>query len=72
MDAKKGISTLPESDVIYFETNQQRLSRLAKQKFDCPCGGKYTKARRLQHQDTKKHVKWFSSRSKSNIPLTFK
>jgi hypothetical protein len=41
----------------YYKNNQSKL----KEKFDCPCGGKYTYAGKYQHNKTKKHLEFMET-----------
>jgi len=42
----------------YREANRERISEIRNEKFDCPCGGKYTKKHKSQHEKSKKHQDW--------------
>ena len=43
----------------YREKHKQKMN----EKFDCPCGGKYTKASKSIHQKTAKHLKYINTSS---------
>ena len=40
----------------YREENKDKLDKYYKEKFQCDCGGKYTRGHKVQHQKTKKHL----------------
>ena len=39
----------------YRERNREIISEKQKEKFDCDCGGRYTRVHKLRHQKSKKH-----------------
>ena len=56
----------------YYEANREQIAEYFKQyreanreqinqKFDCPCGGKYTKSNKSQHEKSKKHQAFLSN-----------
>lgn len=63
-----------ETSKQYYESNKEKLSKQAKQryeankailseKFNCDCGGKYTKTGISQHLKTHKHQQWLSTQN---------
>ena len=42
----------------YYELNKDRINADRNTKFDCPCGGKYSKRWPAGHMQTQKHLKW--------------
>jgi len=39
----------------YYEANREQINEKRYEKFDCPCGGKYTKTHKSRHEKSKKH-----------------
>ncbi len=55
---------------IWYENNKDRLKeyfknedriKKRKEKFECPCGGKYTKEHKSHHSKTKRHIDYINS-----------
>ena len=42
----------------YYYKNKEELKAKANEKFNCPCGGKYTYSSKKKHSKTKKHLKY--------------
>jgi len=42
----------------YREANNETISAKAREKFDCKCGGRYTRDTKRRHERTKKHQRW--------------
>ena len=45
---------IAEQQKQWYEANRERIN----QKFDCPCGGKYTKSHKSRHEKSKMHQDW--------------
>lgn len=45
----------------YYQVNKEQILTKNKEKFNCPCGGKYTHKYKSIHKKTKKHQKWVKS-----------
>jgi predicted GIY-YIG superfamily endonuclease len=54
----------------YLEDNKQSLRQKATLKINCDCGGKYTKAGKIQHLKTRRHKAYENSRHHANISIT--
>jgi hypothetical protein len=52
---------LSEYQKQYKQDHKEEILIQQKEKFDCECGGKYTKCNILRHFNTKKHVKYLES-----------
>lgn len=50
-----------EKHKIYYEKNKEELLEKANEKFNCDCGGCYTKSHKLEHFKTTKHQKYLKS-----------
>ena len=42
----------------YNKENKERQDAYRNVKFECPCGGKYTKRHQAAHKNSQKHIKW--------------
>lgn len=51
---KKNLDKLNEYKKKYRENNRHKIN----QKFNCPCGGKYTRAHKARHMKSKKHINY--------------
>jgi len=40
----------------YREENKEKIKEIRNQKFNCDCGGQYTKSNKSRHERTKKHI----------------
>jgi len=49
----------------YYEENKQEISEKANQKFNCQCGGKYTKIHKVRHNKSQKHQAYITTQSLS-------
>ena len=47
----------------YYENNKDKITDKANEKFDCECGGKYTKGNKSQHSKTKQHLNFLESQN---------
>ena len=46
----------------YREENKERISKREKEKFDCECGGKYTRGCKARHEKSKKHQAFINNK----------
>jgi hypothetical protein len=53
--------TINEKQKQYYQTNKQVITVYKKQKFDCPCGGRYTKTNKAQHRKSNKHKQYIQT-----------
>ena len=44
-----------ERDKKYYENNREKIKEKQNEKFDCECGGKYTRQNKIVHLKTNKH-----------------
>ena len=65
--AKKNKEKKKEYDKEYREKNKEKLN----EKFNCMCGGKYTKKTKSMHEKTKKHQTYLASLSSSSSVSSF-
>ena len=42
----------------YYKQNKERLANKSKEKFQCECGGRYTRSSKSGHAKTKKHLQF--------------
>ena len=49
---------IKDKNTRYYQINKQELRRKQNEKFQCPCGGKYTHVHKARHFRTKKHQRW--------------
>ena len=47
--------------VNYREKNRYELNKKKREKYECPCGGNYTRNHRRTHERTKKHQQYLQS-----------
>ena len=59
IDNKEIIS---EQNKIYRENNKEIISEQKKEKYDCECGGKYTRGHKARHIKSDKHQAFISSK----------
>jgi len=52
--------TKEEYMVQYLEDNRELINQKKKKKFNCACGGKYTRGGKARHEKTKKHLNYIS------------
>ena len=52
---------LSEQKKEYYQDNKEKILEHKKEKHNCPCGGRYTYANRVQHFKTKKHCDFINS-----------
>ena len=45
----------------YYQNNIDIIKQRRNEKFNCSCGGKYTRTGKSQHKKTKKHIKYIES-----------
>ena len=45
----------------YRENNKNKIKKNANEKFDCPCGGCYTRSHKAEHNKTNKHIKYLEN-----------
>ena len=45
----------------YYRLNRDKILKKSKIKFDCKCGGRYTKNHKSMHLKTKKHLNWIKN-----------
>jgi hypothetical protein len=50
-----------EYDKKYREDNKERLAEKRKEKYSCPCGGRYTNMHKAEHFRSQKHQKYINS-----------
>ena len=57
-----------EKSKQYYQDNKDKIKEKQREKFNCPCGGKYTYRHKAIHIKSQKHQNWISSQSSiSNI-----
>tara|TARA_R110000772_G_scaffold2887_4_gene10633 strand:- start:4828 stop:5367 length:540 start_codon:yes stop_codon:yes gene_type:complete len=56
-----------ESDKKYREENKEKIN----EKFNCECGGKFTRSHKSTHLKSKKHIKFISTRLVEEAEITF-
>jgi len=44
----------------YREDNKEKLNQKKREKFECKCGGKYTKSNQSIHERTQKHINFYN------------
>ena len=44
----------------YYQNNKELIKQKANEKFNCICGGKYTKKHKAQHEKSRKHINFIS------------
>jgi len=49
----------------YRQKNRDTLNERKNEKFNCECGGQYTRSHKAKHLRTKKHQKWLDARTKT-------
>ena len=54
---------ISEKMKAYCLTNKEQINKKQKEKFNCDCGGKFTRCSKLVHIKTKKHQKYLNSLS---------
>ena len=42
----------------YYAANSEVIKTKAREKFECDCGGRYTRCHKHQHERSKKHQRW--------------
>ena len=47
----------------YREINRKVLLEKKREKFNCPCGGKYTKQNKATHEKTQTHLDWLATQT---------
>jgi hypothetical protein len=47
-----------ERNKEYYEKNKNKILEIRNKKFNCECGGKYTKTHKSVHYKTKKHIEY--------------
>lgn len=57
----KNINKIKENKANYYKNNSSIIRDKLKQKFNCECGGRYTKNNKVCHLKSKKHEKYISS-----------
>tara|TARA_R110002153_G_scaffold54274_1_gene151203 strand:+ start:334 stop:966 length:633 start_codon:yes stop_codon:yes gene_type:complete len=50
-----------ENNQKYYQDNKEKIAQKMKEKFNCECGGKFTKINKTHHKKTQKHLKWVQS-----------
>ena len=45
----------------WYQKNKENILNKIKEKFDCECGGKYTRAHKVRHLKTKKHQNYLNT-----------
>ena len=45
----------------YYQRNKERINEARNIKFNCECGGKYTKRHQARHRASNQHTKWLES-----------
>lgn len=45
----------------YYQDNKEKIKEYKNQKFDCECGGKYTRDNKPRHERTNKHKKYLEN-----------
>jgi hypothetical protein len=58
---KNNADKIKQQKQQYRKDNQDKLKQHQKQKFNCDCGGKYTKQNKLQHLKTKLHQNYINN-----------
>jgi hypothetical protein len=43
---------------VYRKNNRDKIMQWKKKKFNCPCGGKYTRCNKVRHMRSKKHINY--------------
>ena len=54
---------IKETQKAYYLANKERMNETQKEKFNCECGGKFTRVHKSQHLKTKMHKKYLNSLS---------
>jgi hypothetical protein len=54
-----------ECNANYRKINRTQINEKQKQKFDCPCGGRYTLCHKSTHLNSKKHKKYLTTKDNS-------
>jgi NADH pyrophosphatase NudC (nudix superfamily) len=55
---------IKESNAQYYQQNKETIKEKRSQKFDCDCGGKYTRNHKVRHFKTQKHQAYISNLNK--------
>lgn len=55
-----------EKEKQRYEQNREKIKEYRCQKFDCDCGGKYTRGNKIQHQKTLTHKQYIQD---TNQPI---
>ena len=50
-----------ENAKIYYENNKEIINEKRKEKFNCECGGCFTKSSKSRHLKSQKHLKYLAS-----------
>jgi len=45
----------------YYHNNREMILARKREKFECPCGGRYTTGSKSQHFKTNKHIRFMES-----------
>jgi hypothetical protein len=59
--AKEHRQKTREYQKLYRIQNKDAIRERFREKFECPCGGRYFYANKLRHNNTKKHLDWVDS-----------
>ena len=52
-----------EHSKVYHKENRETINKKQREKFDCECGGRYTRSGKARHMKTKKHLAYVSANS---------
>ena len=52
-----------EQSKVYHKENRETINKKQREKFDCECGGRYTRSSKARHMKTKKHLAYVSANS---------
>tara|TARA_R110002049_G_scaffold234559_1_gene407777 strand:+ start:209 stop:772 length:564 start_codon:yes stop_codon:yes gene_type:complete len=50
-----------ERQLAYYNTHKEEINEKNREKFNCDCGGRFTKVNKIQHIKTNKHQKYLNS-----------
>ena len=50
-----------ERQKVYYQNNKEKINEKSKEKFNCGCGGRYTKTHEKRHKSSQKHLNYIQN-----------
>jgi len=66
---QKNKDKLIEQNKNYREKNRDKILEYNNEKFNCECGGKYTRCHKARHERSKKHINYINNLEKKNMKI---